>query len=76
VQRDLGLRTVGALDVINVQDLFMPCLLINILKRECIKRFGIGSEVNGVRYDITWSWCIGNFGDGAGAAVLSRRRFD
>jgi 3-oxoacyl-[acyl-carrier-protein] synthase-3 len=74
VQRDLGLRTVGALDVINVQDLFMPCLLINILKRECIKRFGnrFRSTFNGVRYDITWSWCIGNFGDGAGAAVLSR----
>jgi hypothetical protein len=49
----------------------MPCLLlINILKRECIKRFGnrFRSTFNGVRYDITWSWCIGNFGDGAGAA--------
>jgi 3-oxoacyl-[acyl-carrier-protein] synthase-3 len=75
VQRDLGLRTVGALDGINVQDLFMPCLLlINILKRECIKTFcnRFRSTFNGVRYDITWSWCIGNFGDGAGAAVLSR----
>jgi 3-oxoacyl-[acyl-carrier-protein] synthase III len=38
VQRDLGLRTVGALDG-GIKVLFMPCLLINILKRECIKTF-------------------------------------
>jgi hypothetical protein len=41
VQRDLGLRTVGALDVRNqCSGLFMPFLLqINILKPECIKIF-------------------------------------
>jgi hypothetical protein len=44
VQRDLGLRTVGALDGgINV--LFMPCLLINILK-QMYKNVLIGSEVH------------------------------
>jgi hypothetical protein len=42
--------------------IYMPCLLlINILKQECIKRFGnrFRSTFNRVRYDITWSWCIG-----------------
>jgi hypothetical protein len=55
----------------------MPCLLlINILKQECIKRFGnrFRSTFNGVRYDIIRGVVI--FGDGAGAAVLSREEDD
>jgi hypothetical protein len=41
VQRDLGLRTVGALDVrINVQDLFALSVADQYIKTECIKTFG------------------------------------
>jgi 3-oxoacyl-[acyl-carrier-protein] synthase III len=53
----------------------MPCLLlINILKHVFLV---IGSEVHSTGLDMTSRrGCIGNFGDGAGAAVLSRERFD
>jgi 3-oxoacyl-[acyl-carrier-protein] synthase III len=40
VQRDLGLKTVGALDVRNQCSGFYLSRLINILKRECIKHIG------------------------------------
>jgi 3-oxoacyl-[acyl-carrier-protein] synthase-3 len=52
----------------------MPCLLlINILKREYKNVLVIGSEVHSTGLDMTSRGrCIGNFGDGAGAAVLSR----
>jgi hypothetical protein len=53
----------------------MPCLLlINILKRECIKRLVIGSEVHSTGLDMT------SRGRGVsvileiGAAVLSREK--
>jgi 3-oxoacyl-[acyl-carrier-protein] synthase-3 len=75
VQR-LGLRTVEALDVRNQCSGFIYALSIadQYIKTECINFGNRFSTFNGVRYDITWSWCIGNFGDGAGAAVLSRER--
>jgi 3-oxoacyl-[acyl-carrier-protein] synthase-3 len=77
VQRDLGLRTVGALDVRNQCSGFIYALSVadQYIKTGMYKTFGnrFRSTFNGVRYDITWSWCIGNFGDG-GAAVLSREK--
>jgi hypothetical protein len=64
VQRDWDLRTVRALDVRNQCSGFIYTLSVadQYIKKECIKRFGRGSEstFNRVRYDITWSWCIGN----------------
>jgi 3-oxoacyl-[acyl-carrier-protein] synthase III len=53
----------------------MPCLLlINILKHVY---FGNRFRVHSTGLDMTSRrGCIGNFGDGAGAAVLSRERFD
>jgi 3-oxoacyl-[acyl-carrier-protein] synthase-3 len=50
-------------------------LLINTSRLECIKNIlVIGSEVHstGFRYDEVAAVVFGNFGDGAGAAVLSR----
>jgi 3-oxoacyl-[acyl-carrier-protein] synthase-3 len=65
VQRDLGLRTVGALDVRNQCSGFIYALSVadQYIKTGMYKNvLVIGSEVHSrVRYDITWSWCIGNF---------------
>jgi 3-oxoacyl-[acyl-carrier-protein] synthase-3 len=67
---------VGALDVRNQCSGFIYALSVadQYIKTGMYKTFcnRFRSTFNGVRYDITWSWCIGNFGDGAGAAVLSR----
>jgi hypothetical protein len=54
VQRDLGPRTIGALDAeINVLDLFTPFQLINTSRLECKKYFGnwFWSSFYRIRYD-------------------------
>ena len=77
VQRDLGLRTVGALDVRNQCSGFIYALSV---ADQCIKTgmykniLVIGSEVHSTGLDMTTRGRGVSviFGDGAGAAVLSR----
>ncbi len=77
VQRDLGLRTVGALDVRNQCSGFVYALSIadQYIKTGMYKNILIiGSEVHSVGLDMTsrGRGVSVIFGDGAGAAVLSR----
>jgi len=77
VQRDLGLRTVGALDVRNQCSGFVYAISIadQYIKTGMYKNIlVIGSEVHSVGLDMTnrGRGVSVIFGDGAGAAVLSR----
>lgn len=77
VQRDLGLRTVGALDVRNQCSGFVYAVSIadQYIKTGMYKNIlVIGSEVHSVGLDMTTRGRGVSviFGDGAGAAVLSR----
>ncbi|HEX8574994.1 MAG TPA: beta-ketoacyl-ACP synthase III [Flavobacterium sp.] len=77
VQRDLGLRTVGALDVRNQCSGFIYAISIadQYIKTGMYKNIlVIGSEVHSVGLDMTsrGRGVSVIFGDGAGAAVLSR----
>ena len=77
VQRDLGLRTVGALDVRNQCSGFVYALSIadQYIKTGMYRNILIiGSEVHSVGLDMTTRGRGVSviFGDGAGAAVLSR----
>ena len=77
VQRDLGLRTVGALDVRNQCSGFVYALSIadQYIKTGMYKNILIiGSEVHSIGLDMTnrGRGVSVIFGDGAGAAVLSR----
>jgi len=77
VQRDLGLRTVGALDVRNQCSGFVYAVSIadQYIKTGMYKNvLVIGSEVHSVGLDMTTRGRGVSviFGDGAGAAVLSR----
>lgn len=77
VQRDLGLRTVGALDVRNQCSGFIYALSIadQYIKTGMYKNIlVIGSEVHSAGLDMTTRGRGVSviFGDGAGAAVLSR----
>lgn len=77
VQRDLGLRTVGALDVRNQCSGFIYALSIadQYIKTGMYKNILIiGSEVHSTGLDMTTRGRNVSviFGDGAGAAVLSR----
>jgi len=77
VQRDLGLRTVGALDVRNQCSGFVYALSIadQYIKTSMYKNILInGSEIHSVGLDMTnrGRGVSVIFGDGAGAAVLSR----
>ncbi len=81
VQRDLGLRTVGALDVRNQCSGFVYALSIadQYIKTGMYKNILIiGSEVHSVGLDMTTRGRGVSviFGDGAGAAVLSRSEDD
>lgn len=77
VQRDLGLRTVGALDVRNQCSGFIYALSVadQYIKTGMYKNIlVIGSEVHSTGLDMTSRGRSVSviFGDGAGAAVLSR----
>ena len=77
VQRDLGLRTVGALDVRNQCSGFLYALSVadQYIKTGMYKNIlVIGSEVHSTGLDMTsrGRGVSVIFGDGAGAAVLSR----
>ena len=77
VQRDLGLRTVGALDVRNQCSGFVYALSVadQFIKTGMYKNIlVIGSEVHSTGLDMTTRGRGVSviFGDGAGAAVLSR----
>lgn len=77
VQRDLGLRTVGALDVRNQCSGFVYALSVadQYIKTGMYKNIlVIGSEVQSIGLDMTnrGRGVSVIFGDGAGAAVLSR----
>ena len=77
VQRDLGLRTIGALDVRNQCSGFVYALSVadQYIKTGMYKNvLVIGSEVHSTGLDITsrGRGVSVIFGDGAGAAVLSR----
>ena len=77
VQRDLGLRTVGALDVRNQCSGFLYALSVadQYIKTGMYKNIlVIGSEVHSTGLDMTSRGRSVSviFGDGAGAAVLSR----
>lgn len=77
VQRDLGLRTVGALDVRNQCSGFVYALSVadQFIKTGMYKNIlVIGSEVHSTGLDMTdrGRGVSVIFGDGAGAAVLSR----
>lgn len=77
VQRDLGLRTVGALDVRNQCSGFVYAISIadQYIKTGMYKNILIiGSEIHSVGLDMTsrGRGVSVIFGDGAGAAVLSR----
>ena len=77
VQRDLGLRTVGALDVRNQCSGFVYALSVadQYIKTGMYKNIlVIGSEVHSTGLDMTSRGRAVSviFGDGAGAAVLSR----
>ncbi|MFM2369950.1 MAG: hypothetical protein RL619_2267 [Bacteroidota bacterium] len=77
VQRDLGLRTVGALDVRNQCSGFIYALSVadQYIKTGMYKNvLVIGSEVQSTGLDMTTRGRSVSviFGDGAGAAVLSR----
>lgn len=77
VQRDLGLRTVGALDVRNQCSGFVYAISIadQYIKTGMYKNvLVIGSEVHSAGLDMTTRGRAVSviFGDGAGAAVLSR----
>ena len=77
VQRDLGLRTVGALDVRNQCSGFIYALSVadQYIKTGMYKNIlVIGSEVHSTGLDLTTRGRGVSviFGDGAGAAVLSR----
>lgn len=77
VQRDLGLKTVGALDVRNQCSGFVYAISIadQYIKTGMYKNIlVIGSEVHSVGLDMTTRGRSVSviFGDGAGAAVLSR----
>jgi 3-oxoacyl-[acyl-carrier-protein] synthase III len=77
VQRDLGLRTVGALDVRNQCSGFVYALSVadQYIKTGMYKNvLVIGSEVHSVGLDMTdrGRGVSVIFGDGAGAAILSR----
>ncbi len=77
VQRDLGLRTVGALDVRNQCSGFVYAISIadQYIKTGMYKNIlVIGSEVHSTGLDMTTRGRSVSviFGDGAGAAVLSR----
>ncbi len=77
VQRDLGLRTVGALDVRNQCSGFIYAISVadQYIKTGMYKNIlVIGSEVHSVGLDFTnrGRGVSVIFGDGAGAAVLSR----
>lgn len=77
VQRDLGLRTVGALDVRNQCSGFLYALSVadQYIKTGMYKNIlVIGSEVHSTGLDMTTRGRGVSviFGDGAGAAVLSR----
>lgn len=77
VQRDLGLRTVGALDVRNQCSGFVYALSVadQYIKTGMYKNIlVIGSEVQSTGLDMTTRGRAVSviFGDGAGAAVLSR----
>jgi 3-oxoacyl-[acyl-carrier-protein] synthase-3 len=77
VQRDLGLKTVGALDVRNQCSGFVYALSVadQYIKTGMYKNvLVIGSEVHSVGLDMTdrGRGVSVIFGDGAGAAVLSR----
>ncbi|SEA90202.1 3-oxoacyl-[acyl-carrier-protein] synthase-3 [Flavobacterium gillisiae] len=77
VQRDLGLRTVGALDVRNQCSGFIYALSVadQYIKTGMYKNvLVIGSEVHSTGLDMTSRGRSVSviFGDGAGAAVLSR----
>lgn len=77
VQRDLGLRTIGALDVRNQCSGFVYALSVadQYIKTGMYKNIlVIGSEVQSTGLDMTTRGRAVSviFGDGAGAAVLSR----
>jgi 3-oxoacyl-[acyl-carrier-protein] synthase-3 len=77
VQRDLGLRTVGALDVRNQCSVFVYAISVadQYIKTGMYKNIlVIGSEVQSTGLDLTTRGRGVSviFGDGAGAAVLSR----
>jgi 3-oxoacyl-[acyl-carrier-protein] synthase-3 len=77
VQRDLGLRTVGALDVRNQCSGFVYAISVadQYIKTGMYKNIlVIGSEVHSIGLDMTTRGRGVSviFGDGAGAAVLSR----
>ena len=77
VQRDLGLRTVGALDVRNQCSGFVYALSVadQYIKTGMYKNIlVIGSEVQSTGLDMTTRGrCVSViFGDGAGAAILRR----
>ena len=77
VQRDLGLKTVGALDVRNQCSGFVYALSVadQYIKTGMYKNILIiGSEIQSTGLDMTsrGRWVSVIFGDGAGAAVLSR----
>jgi 3-oxoacyl-[acyl-carrier-protein] synthase III len=77
VQRDLGLRTVGALDVRNQCSGFVYAISVadQYIKTGMYKNIlVIGSEVHSAGLDMTTRGRAVSviFGDGAGAAVLSR----
>ena len=77
VQRDLGLRTIGALDVRNQCSGFVYALSVadQYIKTGMYKNIlVIGSEVHSTGLDMTTRGRGVSviFGDGAGAAVLSR----
>ena len=77
VQRDLGLRTVGALDVRNQCSGFVYAISVadQFIKTGMYKNIlVIGSEVHSTGLDMTTRGRGVSviFGDGAGAAVLSR----
>jgi 3-oxoacyl-[acyl-carrier-protein] synthase III len=79
VQRDLGLRTVGALDVRNQCSGFVYALSIadQYIKTGMYKNILIiGSEVHSTGLDMTTRGRGVSviFGDGAGAAILSREK--
>ena len=80
VQRDLGLRTVGALDVRNQCSGFVYALSVadQYIKTGMYKNIlVIGSEVQSSGLDMTTRGRGVSviFGDGAGAAVLSREQY-
>jgi 3-oxoacyl-[acyl-carrier-protein] synthase-3 len=74
VQRDLGLRTVGALDVRNQCSGFVYASVADqYIKTGMYKNIFYWPEVHSTGlYDKSRSRRFGYFGDGAGAAVLSR----